>query len=113
MNNPELFIKGSNVIIRPLLVNPDTNKAEAIPFATNGVTAVVIKIGELVITDAEVTIDFDNDEGDLIIHRNDFVIAAGDYEVEIWIIDRKHPSPGQLVSHPSKGNEQKVIFHVP
>lgn len=109
----ELFIKGSNVIIRPLLVNQSTNKSEAIPFKTNGVTAVVIKIDDLVITENGVTVDFDNDEGDLIIHRNDFAVAAGDHTVEIWVIDKKHPAPGQLISHPSKGNAQKVVLHVP
>lgn len=111
--SPELFIKGSNVIIRPLLINHDKSIAEPIPFITNGVTAVVIKIGDTVITDQGVTVDFNNDEGDLTIKRNDFAIAPGDHVVEIWLIDSKHPAPGQLISHPSKGNEQKVIFHVP
>lgn len=104
------FVKSNPVILGCFTVAPDSRKKEPIKFLSNGASKVDIVIDGVVITDNGVTTDFANDDGVLTIHRNDFEIAPGDYEIEIWVIDTEHPAPGQLISEPDGERDSRVIL---
>lgn len=104
------FIKSNPVILGCYTVAPNSSQKQPIKFLENGVTDVVIKIGEIVITDEGVTTEFNNDEGKLTIHRNDFAIESGHHEIEVYVIDQAHPSPGQLIIDPLGEHDSKVVL---
>jgi len=113
MREPELFIQGNPVVLGVLNWDFELKEYKPFQFKTLGAKQVDIFIGDRNITNEQTTVDFDNDDGRLTIHRNDLVLEPSQYAIVVRIIDDAHPAPGQAVINPWGSSDIKVIFEVP